>query len=100
MMRKYRKKRLNRACNKAIFFVLAVMTIVLSVMTVQLKDKQKQYEERIEVLQRELAEEEDYAQQLEEKKLYVQTKQYIEEIAREKLGLVKEDELVVKPNTY
>ena len=35
---------------------------------------------------------------LEERKVYVQTKQYIEEVAKEKLGLVNPDEILLKPS--
>ena len=35
--------------------------------------------------------------ELEEYRVYVQTKQYIEEIAKQKLGLVNPDEILLKP---
>ena len=34
--------------------------------------------------------------QLEEYRVYVQTKQYVEKVAKEKLGLVKKDEILFK----
>ena len=37
------------------------------------------------------------AAELEERRVYVQTKQYIEEVAKQKLGLVKPDEILLKP---
>ena len=37
------------------------------------------------------------ARELEEYRVYVQTKQYIEEIAKQKLGLVNPDEILLKP---
>jgi len=37
------------------------------------------------------------AAELEERRVYVQTKQYIEEVAKQKLGLVKPDEVLLKP---
>ena len=43
------------------------------------------------------AEEEERKEELEERKIYVQTKQYIEEVAKEKLGLVKQEEILLKP---
>ncbi len=36
------------------------------------------------------------AEEIQEMKAYVQTKKYIEEMAREKLGLVYEDEIIFK----
>ena len=35
--------------------------------------------------------------ELEEREIYVQTKQYIEEVAKEKLGLVSPGEILLKP---
>ena len=40
--------------------------------------------------------EEARAAQLEEYRVYVQTKQYVEKVAKEKLGLVKKDEILFK----
>lgn len=97
MTAKKRKKRVNQFGVIAICMVLVVFTCVLSVKTVQLQEKQKQYDTRIQVLERQISEEEQYAAQLEEERIYVQTKQYVEKIAREKLGLVNADELLVKP---
>ena len=44
-----------------------------------------------------MAEEEARAAQLEEYRIYVQTKQYVEKVAKEKLGLVNKDEILLKP---
>ena len=43
------------------------------------------------------SEEEQRAQELEEYRIYVQTKEYIEKVAKEKLGLVNKDEILLKP---
>ena len=46
-----------------------------------------------------LAQEKNRANELEEYRIYVQTKQYIEEeVAKQKLGLVKPDEILLKPS--
>ncbi len=42
-------------------------------------------------------EEKQRAARLEEQRVYVQTKQYIEKVAKEKLGLVNPDEILLKP---
>ena len=97
-MARKRKKRVNRLGMTGICIVLITFTCILSVKTVQLKDKRTGYQSRIEVLQGQIGKEEDYAAQLEEKRIYVQTKQYVEEMAREKLGLVNADELLIKAN--
>ena len=43
-----------------------------------------------------LEEEEQRTQEIEELKKYVQTKKYVEEVAKERLGLVYEDEILFK----
>ena len=91
-----RKKRVNRVGMTGICIVLIAFTCILSVKTVQLKSKQKYYQDKIQVLQGQIGKVEDYAAQLEEKRIYVQTKQYVEDMAREKLGLVNADELLIK----
>lgn len=93
-----RKKRVNRLGMTGICVVLIAFTCILSVKTVQLKDRQKEYQSKIEILQGQIGKEEDDAAQLEERRIYVQTKQYVEEMAREKLGLVNADELLIKAN--
>ena len=42
-------------------------------------------------------EEEKRTAELQEYKIYVKTKQYAEEVAKEKLGLVNPDEILLKP---
>ena len=46
---------------------------------------------------REKEEEEKRTAELQEYKIYVKTKQYAEEVAKEKLGLVNPDEILLKP---
>ena len=51
--------------------------------------------EKLLVPKKELSEERKA--ELEEYEKYVQTKKYVEEVAREKLGLVYENEIIFKP---
>ena len=54
---------------------------------------------RKEELQQQLEEEEKKTTELEEYKIYVQTKQFIESEARQKFGLVNPDEILLKPES-
>ena len=67
-----------------------------SVGKVQLRRKGETYERREEELMTAIAEEEARAEEIEELKKYVQTKKYVEEVAKERLGLVYEDEILFK----
>ena len=62
-----------------------------------LEEKDLEYRVKEQNLEKILAEEEARAAQLEEYRIYVQTKQYVEKVAKEKLGLVKKDEILLKP---
>ncbi len=51
---------------------------------------------RIDELKDDIEQEKEQAKDIQEMKAYVQTKKYIEEMAREKLGLVYKDEIIFK----
>ena len=56
------------------------------------------YKVRQENLQAQLEAESKRADELEDYKVYVKTKEYAEEVAKEKLGLVNPDEILLKPS--
>lgn len=71
--------------------------MVVNLKGASLREKDLEYQVKEENLQAQKAEEEQRKAELEERKIYVQTKQYIEEVAKEKLGLVNPDEILLKP---
>ncbi|MBP3459161.1 MAG: septum formation initiator family protein [Lachnospiraceae bacterium] len=94
----FRGKRQNRL---GMFLVSAVVIMLLVVVTVNsflLRQKQDTYAAREAELDALIAAEEERASELEEFKKYTQTQAYIEEVAKEKLGLVREGEIVFKMN--
>lgn len=95
--RKKRDKLGNRMTLLGITFVVISMAVVVNLRGVSLKDKELQYQIRLENLEKRKAQEEDRAERLEERRIYVQTKQYIEKVAKDKLGLVNPDEILLKP---
>ncbi len=80
--------------------LIAVMVLVISAIVTYKRqglDKTNvKAEARIEELKEDIANEKEEAEKIQELKAYVQTKKYIEEVAREKLGLVYEDEIIFK----
>ena len=64
--------------------------------TFQLQQKNQAYQQQEEELLAQISEEEERTQEIEELKKYVQTKKYVEEVAKERLGLVYEDEILFK----
>ena len=72
------------------------LAVVVQIKGSSLKSIDREYEIRLENLTAQKEEEEQRALDLEERK-YVQTKEYIKEVAKEKLGLVDPDEILLKP---
>jgi len=62
----------------------------------RLRQKNEAYQLREEQLMAQLEEEHERTEEIEELKKYVQTKKYVEEVAKERLGLVYEDEVLFK----
>lgn len=76
--------------------VVLMMLVVVSIKSIELKQKQAEYLAKQEQLQAEIDAENERAEEIEEFKKYTQTKAYVEEVAKEKLGLVYEGEIIFK----
>ncbi|MDK2965152.1 MAG: hypothetical protein PWP53_764 [Lacrimispora sp.] len=100
-MRKSRRKRKDRWGNRmtliGITFVVFSLAVIVTIEGASLKEKELEYQYRLQNLQAQVDKEQNRAKELEEYRVYVQTKQYIEEVAKQKLGLVKPDEILLKP---
>lgn len=81
-----------------ITFVVFSLAVIVTIKGVTLKEKKLDYQIHLENLQAKLDKEQQRSKELEEYRVYVQTKQYIEEVAKQKLGLVKPDEILLKPS--
>ena len=71
-----------------------VVFVVVASLSLRASNANKQA--RIQELEDAIAEEEERALEIEEYEKYVQTKKYAEEVAKDKLGLVYEDEIIFK----
>ncbi|MDO4961248.1 MAG: septum formation initiator family protein [Eubacteriales bacterium] len=79
------------------------LTVVIGLVAVNIyssektmRQQEKTYIEREASLNRQIEEEEQRTKELNEKKKYVATNQYIEQVAKEKLGLLNPDEILIK----
>ncbi len=79
-----------------IAFTILCLLVVVSFGKIQLRQKNTAYQQREEELMALIEQEEKRTEEIEELKKYVQTKKYAEEIAKERLGLVYEDEILFK----
>ena len=93
----FRKKRQNRLSMFLVTIVVLMLLVVVSINSVGLRQKKESYLEREQALQEQIDAEEERSEQIEEYRKYTQTKKYVEEVAKEKLGLVNEGEIIYKP---
>ena len=92
----YRKKRQNRFGMFLASVVVIMMLIVVAVKSVELREKKAYYAQKEQTLTEQIAAEEERTKEIEEYEKYTQTKKYIEDVAKDKLGLVYEGEIVFK----
>ncbi|MGN0276816.1 MAG: septum formation initiator family protein [Hominisplanchenecus sp.] len=77
--------------------VVLVLLVVFSVQSHSMKQKNASYQEEIAQLEKQMEAEEARSEEIEELKEYVQSDEYAEQVAKDKLGLVYEDEIIFKP---
>lgn len=98
---KTRRKKKNRWGNRlaiiGITLVVGSLAVVVNLKSTSMRKKDLEYQAKEEALAKQVEQEKARANELEEYRVYVQTKQYIEEVAKQKLGLVKPDEILLKP---
>lgn len=88
----------NRFALVGITIVVASLAVTVNIKSTALKAQEKQLIEQETSLQKQLDDENARTSQLQQESVYVQTKEYIEKIAKEKLGLVNKDEVILKPS--
>ena len=94
----FRKKRQNRLGMFLVLMVVLMLLVVVSLKSAELRQKQETYAARERVLQEQIDAEKARTEEIEEYRKYTQTKKYVEEVAKDKLGLVNEGENIYKPD--
>lgn len=87
----------NRMAILGITLVVICLAVVINAKGASLRKMDLEYMVRQQNLQEQIDAESRRADELQEYKVYVKTKEYAEEVAKEKLGLVKPDEILLKP---
>ncbi|MCR5675109.1 MAG: septum formation initiator family protein [Lachnospiraceae bacterium] len=77
-------------------FVVALLVIVVSVRSIGFARQLEQKQAYIVELETQIEAERERAEEIEEYKKYTQTRGYMEKVAKEKLGLIYEGEIVFK----
>ena len=92
----YRKKYQNRFSMCLVSMVVIVIMIMVQVKNNELQQKIDAKNEELQLLESQIEAEKQRELEIQEYGKEVQTKGYIENSAREKLGLVYEDEILLK----
>ena len=94
--RRKRKNQKNRVGKVCVSFTALFLVMILSVQILHLYHKNQTYKAQQEQLQAQLEEQQERAKQLKEKEDYVGSQEYIEDIAKSKLGMTYDNEIVFK----
>lgn len=79
-----------------IMIVIAMLVVVVQVNSISLREKKETYDKREAYLLEQIANEEKRTEEIEEYRKYTQTKQYMEDLAKSRLGLVYKDEIILE----
>ena len=92
----YRKKRQNKFGMFLVTTVVAMMLIVVAIKSLELRQTLVAYQEKEQLLMEQIEQEKVREKEIEEYEKYTQTKKYIEEVAKDKLGLVHDNEIIFR----
>ena len=94
--KKKRKVRYNSLGMLAIALVVLVLLGGLMLKSNDLQERLTGYDAKAATLQQKIEDEQTRTEEIDKLKKYMETDEYAEEVAREKLGLVKDNETVFK----
>lgn len=86
----------HKASVLGISVILILLVAVVSVSSLSLKAKNEAYIAQEMELEAKIAEQEERSEEIAELEEYVGSDEYVEQVAKDKLGLVKEDEIIFK----
>ena len=95
-MRKVRKRKKRRT---GLRLIAVMVMFICGIVIFRRQDLEKEYNSKAlkrEALNRQIENENSIANELQEKKAYMKTKKFVEDVAREALGLVYEDEVLFR----
>ncbi len=91
-----RRRKQNKSSMICITLIVLTLTGVMSVQIISVYEKNQSYLDQETELQAQLESEEQRKKELKEYEKYVNTKEYIEQVAKTKLGLVYSNEIIFK----
>ena len=94
----YRKRHQNRFSMFLVSLVVVMIMVVVAVQSMTLQEKIDAKTQELKQLEAQIADEQKRSEEIEEFAKEVKTKGYIESVARDKLGLIYEGEILFKKN--
>ena len=91
-----RTARKRRSGQSFILLIIGSMIVLIGFGCLRLKNELDEYEAKKSMLEQTLAEEQQRTQEIEEYSKYIKTRKYIEEVAKDNLGLVHDGETIFK----
>ena len=91
------KKKRKKKGSPAIIFIVVVFCILMGMKTFSLYQESRELSKKQEALAAKMDSEEKRREDLEELEKYMKTKKYMEEVAKNKLGLVYPNEILIQP---
>ena len=96
----YRKRRQNKFGMFLLFLVVIMIGVVVAVRSVDMKATLAENRQREAELQDQIAAEQERAEEIEEMEKYSETLGYTEDVAKEKLGLINEGEIIFRDESH
>ena len=96
----YRKRRQNKFRMFLEFLVVIMIGVVVAVRSVDMKATLAENRQREAELQDQIAAEQERAEEIEEMEKYSETLGYTEDVAKEKLGLINEGEIIFRDESH
>ena len=86
----------HRTSVLAVSAVIILLLAVVFVNSVRVKAEESEYETQIAELESQIDEEKSRSKQIDKLEEYVGTDEYIEDVAKDKLGLIHENEIIFR----
>lgn len=87
----------SKICTAIIIVSLLLLAAIVVVKSISLREQKAELKVQAAEISAQIEEAQDEHKKLEEKEEYMKTKKYVEEVARNQLGLVYPDEIVIRP---
>ena len=92
----YRKRQQNKMAMILVTVVFLIMFTVVGIKSIEMKKRVSELSSRESELTEEIKQEQARSDELDQYEKYTQTKKYVEDVAKDKLGLVHDGEIIFK----